>query len=107
VAAGHSPASWQTTVRLQPGHYRFEGRVRGTGIQALGDQKGEGAGLRISGAAAQRANQLTGDARWTPLAYEFAVAGAERDVTCVCELRARQGQVKFELGSLRLVPVPR
>ena len=107
VASGDSSASWRSTLRLKPGRYRFEGKVHGTGIQPLGDQKGVGAGLRIAGGFPTRTNQLTGDAQWTALAQEFEVTGGERDVTCVCELRARKGQAQFEVASLRLLPLPR
>ena len=107
VASGDSSASWRSTLRLKPGRYRFEGKVRGTGIQPLGDQKGVGAGLRIARGFPTRTNQLTGDAQWTALAQEFEVTGGERDVTCVCELRARKGQAQFEVASLRLLPLPR
>ena len=104
TANGESTASWRTTLRLKPGRYRFEARARGTSIEALNDGKGTGAGLRISGATQPRSNKLAGDTGWKLLAYEFEVLGQERDVTCVCELRARKGQVLFELNSLRLVP---
>jgi hypothetical protein len=75
------------------------------GIQAVRDDRGEGAGLRISGSTAPRANRLTGDASWTVLAYEFEVIEPEREITCVGELRATKGQVFFDLESLRLVPL--
>ena len=107
VARGQSTAAWQSSVRLKAGRYRFEGRVRGTGIEGLSDELGEGAGLRIAGAALPRLNKVTGTTRWTSLAYEFEVAEGERDVVCLCELRARKGQAQFDLGSLRLVPQER
>jgi spore coat protein H len=104
VARGSTTAAWQSTVRLKAGRYRFEGRARATGVEALSDAVGEGAGLRIAGTTLPRLNKLTGTTRWMLLAYEFEVAERERDVTCVCELRARKGQVQFELSSLRLIP---
>jgi spore coat protein CotH len=107
TASNHSTASWRATVRVQAGRYRLEGKVRGAGIQAVRDDKGEGAGLRVSGFAKPRANKPTGDAGWTPLAYEFEVKEADREVTCVCELRATKGQVLFDRDSLRVVPLAR
>lgn len=104
VANGESSGSWRATQRLKPGRYRLEARVRGTDIQAINDDKGTGAGLRISGATQTRANKLTGTSGWKLMAYEFEVLDQERDVTCICELRARKGQAQFELNSIRLVP---
>ncbi len=107
IAQDWSTASWRTTLRLKQGRYRFEGRARGTGIQAVTDDKGEGAGLRISGSASPRLNKLVGDAGWTALAYEFDVPDAEREVVLVCELRARKGRAQFDTQSLRVVPLAR
>jgi spore coat protein CotH len=106
VAQDWCTASWRTTLRLKPGRYRFEGQARGSGIQAIRDDKGEGAGLRISGSAGPRANKLSGDTGWSNLVYEFAVADSERDVVFVCELRARKGQAQFDERSLRVQPLP-
>jgi spore coat protein H len=104
VATGDTTASWRATLRLKPGRYRLEARGRAQGIEAVRDNLGEGAGLRISGATMARLNKLTGNTNWRLLAYEFEVLDQEREVTCVAELRARQGQVEFDLNSLRLVP---
>jgi hypothetical protein len=105
AASGHSTASWRSDVSLKPGRYRFEGRVRTNGVEAVRDDKGEGAGLRVSGGAAPRANKLEGDRTWTPLSYEFEVPPGEATVTLVCELRASRGQAWFELESLQVVPL--
>ncbi len=107
VAEGWSTASWRTSVRLKKGNYRFEGKVRGIGIQPVADDKGEGAGLRISGSLNRRSNKATGDSGWIILAHEFDVPDAEREVVLVCELRAQKGQVLFDEQSLRLLPSPR
>jgi len=107
TANNHSTASWRATIRVKAGRYRLEGKARGTGIEAVRDDKGEGAGLRVSGSTQPRPNKLTGDTGWTALAYEFEVKEADRDIMCVCELRATKGQVFFDLESLRLVPVAR
>ena len=64
-----------------------------------------GAGLRISGAKDKRANGLTGNAKLTPLAYEFTV-DEPREVILVAELRGSKGDAWFALGSLRLRRIP-
>lgn len=96
-------ASWRTRVWLPQGRFRFEARVKTTGVVAVADELGEGAGLRISGARQTRRNKLVGDSPWQPLAYEFEVPAPADEVTLVCELRASKGQVWFDAESLRLV----
>lgn len=100
-----SDASWRGEVKLQAGRYRFEGRVRTKGVQATQDEKGGGAGLRISSFAQVKTSRLDGDADWTLLAYDFDVPAPAATVTLVCELRARRGQVWFDVDSLRVIPV--
>lgn len=100
-ATASTTASWRARLLLPPGRFRFEARARGEGISATKDEKGEGAGLRISGSEQPRANQLAGTTGWQSLSYEFeARDGGE--TTLVCELRARRGRVWFDLNSLRL-----
>ena len=67
--------------------------------------KGEGAGLRLSGAVTPRTNKISGDAPWTKLEYEFEVAPPGDEVDLVCELRASKGEVWFDTGSLQLVRI--
>jgi spore coat protein H len=104
-ATNQSSASWRTRVVLEGGSYRFEGWARAAGVQAIKDQRGEGAGLRISGSQEPRPNKLLADADWQRLGYPFEVAGPSDDVELVCELRANKGQVWFDRSSLRLVRV--
>ena len=66
-------------------------------------QKGEGAGIRISGSQTPRSNKLSGDAAWQSLAYEFDVTLPMEDVQLVCELRASKGDAWFDAESLKLV----
>jgi len=96
-------ASWRTRVRLDPGRYRFEGRARGRNINPLSDDRGEGAGLRISGRDRFRGNKLSGTSEWKVLAFPFEVSSSTDPIELVCELRANRGEVWFELESLRLV----
>jgi spore coat protein H len=97
---GPTIASWRTKVALEPGQYVFEGQLRAQGVTTFTNETGLGAGLRISGE--KRTNEFAGDLPWTPVRYEFAVEGMERDVELVCELRAITGQVWFDQEALRL-----
>ena len=96
-------ASWRTTVRLYAGRYRFEGAVSTTAVEPLNYGKNHGAGLRVTGFPRREPGNLTGDRHGSPLQVEFQVGGAEQDVELVCELRARAGEARFDLDSLRLV----
>lgn len=100
-AKGAATASWRITLPLDAGKYRFEASAQSRGVAAIEDDKGRGAGLRISGATEKRANALAGDSAWKPLAYEFEVDGP-REVTLVAELRATKGDAWFSLATTRL-----
>lgn len=103
VRAGHGGApSFRSRVHLPAGRYRFEGRARTAGVQALQTPWGAGAGLRVNGKA-PRENQLDGTADWKALAYDFEVTLEWEEVELVCELRAKAGEVWFDLPSLRVV----
>ena len=104
--SGEGGASWRLRLPLAAGSYRLEGvaKVKDVG-PAVPEGKGQGAGLRISGATAPRPNQLTGSSGWEKLAYEFEVASGPLDVDLVCELRGGKGEVWFDAESLRLVRV--
>jgi len=105
-ATTNTHASWRANVLLEEGRYRLEGRARTTGVVPLkDDKKGEGAGLRISGSQQPRGNKLTGDNDWQTLAYEFDAAAPDDEVDLVCELRATEGEVWFDINSLRLVRI--
>jgi len=67
----------------------------------LADEKGSGAGIRISGGA--RTNQLSGTTDWQALEYTFTVEEDLRDVELVAELRATSGIVLFAADSFRLI----
>ncbi len=103
-ASGPTTASWRARVLLDPGQYVFEGRACSSRIEPLrGDDRGQGAGLRISGSSRNASNELVGDASWQRLAFEFEVTNDHPDVELICELRARKGEVWFEEQSLRLL----
>jgi spore coat protein CotH len=96
-------ASWRARITLPRGRYRFEGMAKAAGIQAVKDEKGEGAGLRISGTEEPRRNRLTGDKDWTWLVFPIVVEASFEELELVCELRATAGKVSFDLDTLRLV----
>jgi len=97
--AAASP-SWRLIVHLDAGKYRFEALARTRGVAPVEDEKGRGAGLRISGSP-KRANALEGDSAWKPVSYEFETPGG--DIPLVVELRAMKGEVWFARDSLQIV----
>jgi hypothetical protein len=99
--SGTCIASWRRTVLLARGQYKFLANLKTTDIQRLENDRGLGAGLRISGAS--RDNQRLGSSEWSEVAYEFNVEEESRDVELVAELRAIAGEALFDLESLRLV----
>lgn len=113
---GRCTASWRTRVRLPPGQYVFEGRLRTAGVVPLETdtaRKGMGAGLRQS-QKQPRTHSFTGDNDWQHAEYEFTVPADTDEVVLLCELRAEKGEAWFDLGSLKLrridaasQPVPR
>ncbi len=100
VATGAASPSWRQTVRLEAGRYRFEAMARTAGVAATDDERGKGAGLRVSGLP-KRANVIEGDAAWQALSYEFETGGG--DVPLVAELRATKGEVWFLRDSFKIV----
>jgi hypothetical protein len=127
MATNSSTASWRSAVKLEPGRYRFEGRALGEGIEPLvrkpaanqpantkpaEDRKGVGAGLRISTAGERsenqkpRKNSLVGSAGWTLLAFDFEFTAGNEDAELVCELRAINGTVWFDIDSLKIIKLP-
>jgi spore coat protein H len=96
--------SWRTRVVLEPGQYRFEARIKTARVSSFQSERGQGAGLRISGS--RRSNRISGDTDWKTLAFEFPVSEAEQEVELVCELTAIRGEAWFDLNSLRLIKRP-
>jgi hypothetical protein len=99
-AGGECIASWRRKVLLTRGEYRLVMSARASEIVALADEKGSGAGLRMSGAV--RTGGLDGTTDWTGLDYVFRINEEEREVVLVAELRAKRGEVCFDAGSVRL-----
>jgi len=97
---GHCIASWRRRVLLSKGDYRFTAMSRTINVVPIEDEKGSGAGLRISGS--ERNNRLVNSSVWTSLEYDFTVAEDIKNVELIIELRATHGQAWFQQDSLRL-----
>ncbi len=100
TASGAATPSWRQTVQLEAGRYRFEALARTRGVAATDDEKGKGAGLRVSGQQ-KRANALEGDTAWQTVSYEFETGGG--DTALVAELRATKGEVWFQRDSFQII----
>ncbi len=99
-AEGETQASWRAGAALAPGRYRFEARMKTVGIE------GDGAGLRISGRDPE-GEWVRGDSDWRAVKYEFDVSEDGGEVVLVAELRAKKGEARFALDSMRLVRLAR
>ena len=114
ASARPGTASWRASVQLEPGNYRFVGRVRAKNLEPApaalnaGPAGGvgggaAGAGLRISGQ--QPFAYLTESADWREFSSPpFEVGDDAGDTTVVCELRSARGEVWFDQASLKIVP---
>jgi hypothetical protein len=94
MVQGGGTASWRAHVQLDPGQYRFEGRVRTEDAGGSGSVR-----LRISGSQSERHSDTDGE--WSLLSYTFEAD--EPVVVLVCEFEGRRGQAWFDAASLRLV----
>lgn len=112
--SGSAVGSWFTRLKLEPGRYRFEGRMKSTGVVPDPGDRKAGAGLRVTGRTFE--SKTPPDQDWTTVAYEFEVRGGDgpggfmgpiSDATPTlelsCHLRAAKGEALFERGSLRLI----
>ena len=99
--SGRCIASWRRKVLLAAGRYEFRALAKTEDVQTFDDDRGLGAGLRISGG--KRTNKLTGTTDWTKLQFEFTVMEESREVELVAELRATKGRVWLDAKSLELV----
>jgi hypothetical protein len=93
-------ASWRTATVLPPGKYRIEARLKTKGVEFNPADQRDGAGLRIS--RYRNGQKNDGDHDWFQSTFDFEVQqdGAEKEL--ICELRANQGEVWFDLKSLTL-----
>lgn len=102
--SGRCIASWRRKVSLPRGAYALHAKVRSQDVEGISDEKGQAAGLRISGSS--RENSLSGTSDWQELHYDFTIEEDSREVELIAELRATRGQAWFEIGSLILERKP-
>ncbi len=107
IAAGQAEdciASWRKMVRLRSGRYRLTAQLSVENVvERENDERGRGAGIRISGVA--RDNALIGSTPWSPVEFEFLCTEEEQGVQLVVELRAKSGTMKMKNSSImRLEP---
>jgi len=88
-------ASWRAQVYLARGWYRFEGLARTENLS------GGSTRLRISGDT-RSAGITDTRGQWRPLAHDFEVVDNGMDIEFVCELTALQGEVWFDVDSLKV-----
>ena len=96
-------ASFRTKVRLARGTYHFDARVKANGVMATPEDKGFGAGVRLSGGT--RKNNVTGTTDWQTVSHPFEVAQDLQEIELVAELRSTTGSAEFDLASLRIYKV--
>ena len=100
---GGCVGSWRLRIRVPAGRYRWEAWVRSEGVEVLeDDDRGPGAGVRISGAT--RTEGLTGTTGWTRQAFEFEAGPEGDEFALVAELRCRAGRAWFTQPVLRRLP---
>ncbi|MDB6039216.1 MAG: cotH 3, partial [Verrucomicrobiales bacterium] len=92
-------ASWRTTRMLDSGKYEFQARIKTAGVVLNPSDPRAGAGLRVS--RHREGQKNAGDKSWTPVKFDFEVHEPS-DIELVCELRANQGDVWFDVSSLNL-----
>ena len=132
VLVGSQPGLgvWTTTLWLEEGRYRIEGRIKTLGV--VGDERGDGgAGFRVwssrkvtrgsswdwfpySNSRDERLGgllpvftnapqqRLTGDASWTTVTHEFELRQPLADVQIQCALQATAGAAWFDQSSLQI-----
>jgi len=95
--------SWRTICELEPGTYSFQARIKTKGVVFPGGEQAQraGAGLRISGYRTGQKN--SGDRDWTPISFQFHVSEEQSEIELVCELFAKEGEIWYDLSSLKLV----
>jgi hypothetical protein len=92
-------ASWRTTRMLDSGKYQFHARIKTAGVVLNPSDPRAGAGLRIS--RFRQGQKNSGDRNWTPINFDFEVREPS-GIELICELRANQGDVWFDVNSLTL-----
>lgn len=93
-------ASFRTKVFLARGRYRLEGKVKTSDVVASSDERGYGAGLRLSGGV--RKNNVTGTTDWQVISHEFEITQDLQQVELIAELKSSAGSSEFDQSSLRI-----
>jgi hypothetical protein len=101
---GNCVASWRRRIMLGRGAYIFHASVQTKDVASIEDEKGSGAGIRISGA--NRTNRVEGTKDWTPLEFEINIEEELAEVELVAELRTTAGKAWFDRDSLHLSRKP-
>ena len=97
--SGAGMASWRTRAVLDPGKYRFEGKVKV--LEVLPSNRADiGALLRVSGAKVTPQARAATD--WRLVSYDFEVQFPNEQVELVCELACLVGEAWFDASSMRL-----
>lgn len=94
-------ASFRAKVRLGRGGFRLEGKVKTINVTPIPEDKGVGAGIRISGG--MRENKAVGTADWQTVSFPIEVNEDLKEVEVVVELRSTSGTAIFDVDSLRVV----
>jgi spore coat protein CotH len=104
-ALTNGAASWQATVRLSPGRFRFEALAKARNVVRVANARHAlGAGIRNESGGPPRISIVRSDSSWERLSYDFYVR-EDDEITLRCELSASEGEVWFDVESLRLVKV--
>ena len=103
AGSGAGMASWRTRAVLDPGKYRFEGKIKV--IEVLPSNRSDiGAMLRISGSKVMP--QVRAATDWRTVSHDFQVQFPSDQIEFVCELACLVGEAWFDAASMRLVRIP-
>ncbi len=101
--SNQTQASFRSKVRLARDRYRFDAKVKTRDVVAAPEDKGFGAGLRLSGGS--RKNNVTGTTDWQTVSHEFEISQDLQEIELVVELRSSAGSAEFDQASLRIYKV--
>lgn len=91
--------SWRCGGTLPTGKYRLQAKVKVSNVAPGGNNDGDGAGIRVSGATRTGKNGVTGSADWQQISFDFEAPGGE--VVLIAELNGK-GDAWFARNSLSL-----
>ena len=115
-AQGPSAGNWQTRVLLDPGKYRFEGRLKTSEVTRNPRSPVNGAGLvvtlqsrsnrrryRSSGTSRSQSPRMLLSGNWAATSVTFQIHQPATAVNLSCELVAVSGEAWFDADAARLV----